>query len=347
MRSANRSILVLILCLVGLLSLPLTLSEGLRGRAISLFSPVWETLFSSKQFLEAPFERIGSGDHTDIVATKDQEIKRLLLENQQLGNEIAHLKELFEQEYMILHQMMDDDQIKALPQNSKKLFSRHQQEMSALFHIQLMNLPARIIYRPVNAWSNVVWVDVGNADNQRLGRVAIAKNSPVVIGIAVVGVVDYVGERQSRIRLITDSGLNPSVRIKRGTKLLAKGTLCGECEPRMRFFRQRLKGIGFNYDFPDTEGPARDLRTGEVLDRSLHLPPLPLVQLNDLLITTGMDGVYPPGLQIGIVKKITPLKEGDDEYSLEAEPLAGDLNRLSLVFILPPRGYNLEDQPLF
>src|SRR5258708_1966782 len=53
-------------------------------------------------------------------------------------------------------------------------------------------------------------------ENQALGNAIIAKNSPVVLGASLVGVVDFVGKKQSRIRLITDSGLSPSVRAVRG-----------------------------------------------------------------------------------------------------------------------------------
>ena len=42
------------------------------------------------------------------------------------------------------------------------------------------------------------------------------KNSPVIIGFQVVGVVDYVGKWCSRAKLITDSSLTPSVRVSRG-----------------------------------------------------------------------------------------------------------------------------------
>ena len=45
----------------------------------------------------------------------------------------------------------------------------------------------------------------------------IGKNSPVVVDGSLVGVVEYVGKRSSRVRLITDSGLISSVRALRGS----------------------------------------------------------------------------------------------------------------------------------
>lgn len=344
-RLSNQTILVLACCLIGLLSVPSSSSEKLRGMAVASLANVWMPVVDLKLLLQAPFDRSFNDDVQDLVKTKDQEIERLLLENQLLGNEIQRLKEIVEQDHAMLHQMLDEQQLKFVPPATKALLDRHLQQQLNLFQLQLINIPARVIYRPLNAWNSSLWVDVGESDNRRLQRQVIEKNSPVVIGTCVVGVVDYVGEKQSRIRLITDSGLNPSVRVKRGPKLLAKGELNGQCQTALRSHRPLLKGTGFNYDFADSEGPGRDLRTGEAIDGSKPAP-VPLVQVGDLLVTTGMDGVFPAGLKVAVVKKIFPLQEGDDTYELEAESAAGDLNRLTLVFILPSQGYNPDDNAL-
>lgn len=202
-------------------------------------------------------------------------------------------------------------------------------------------IPARIIFRSPHSWNSTVWVATDSH------TAAIAKNSPVVVGKSIVGVVDYVGKGQCRIRLITDSGLTPSVRAVREVdgKLwhLAKGELQGRSEPLWRRKSHQLHGSGFQYDFPDGYGPARDLRTGKPQDSSL--PPLPLVEVGDLLITTGMDGVFPPNFQVATVDEIHILKEGNYFYNLEATPTAGNLEDLSLVFILPPMGYHPHDLP--
>ena len=58
--------------------------------------------------------------------------------------------------------------------------------------------------------------------------------------------------------------------------------------------------------------------------------------MNDVLVKTGMDGVFPPGFQVATVTRIELLKEGDYFYELEARPIAGPLEELSLVFVLPP-----------
>lgn len=318
--------------LITLLSFSPTFSDTLRGGTVRAFSPYWKELLNIRYFLASPFQALFSTDPQEEVVTKDQEIQRLLLENQLLGNEIAYLKEVVEHEHQIVEEMLSEPLTR---QTSKEMVSRHQQEALSLFELKLIHLPARVIFRPLNSWNSSLWVDKGEEDNLLLGRDVIQKNSPVVVGTSIVGVVDYVGKKESRVRLITDSGLNPSVRVKRGGWLLAKGELKGEAEPQARSHRSTLLGVGFNYDFADAEGPARDLRSGEPLEKHSKYPTMPLLQVNDLLVTTGMDGVFPPGLEAGVVKKIQTLKEGDFAWDLEAESTAGDLNKLMIVFILP------------
>jgi len=213
----------------------------------------------------------------------------------------------------------------------------------------------------------------------------LQKNSPVVIGKAIVGVIDYVGNHQSRIRLISDTRLTPSVRASRGaeqdvflsdqiegllhqmhdkknlpltseehthlstnlkhlqrqlqpfkkTWYLAKGKLLGSVFSARLGQNVYLKGIGFNYDFADEEGENRDLRNGKSIQNA-QAGTVSILKLNDILVTTGMDGIFPPGFQVAIVTRIGLLKEGDYFYDLEAKPIAGPLEKLSLVFVLPP-----------
>jgi cell shape-determining protein MreC len=58
-----------------------------------------------------------------------------------------------------------------------------------------------------------------------------------------------------------------------------------------------------------------------------------------------MDGVFPPNLPIAEVTSVKMLKEGDYFYELEAKPVAGHLNELSLLFVIAPSEY--DDQELF
>lgn len=177
---------------------------------------------------------------------------------------------------------------------------------------------AKVIFRTHAAWQNYLWINVGSANIP-----FSLKNAPVMKGDVLVGVIDEVKPYQARVRLLTDPTLNPSVRVERKGLLLAKGELNGRLKPGFRLPGTKLKGTGFNYDFPDVEGPSRDLRDD-------------ILKPGDFLVTTGFDGVFPKGLKVAQVTKIYPLKEGDFYYDLEAESLAGSLNNLERLHVLPP-----------
>lgn len=116
---------------------------------------------------------------------------------------------------------------------------------------------------------------------------------------------------------------------------LAKGELCGSSLPLWRSRGQVLQGVGFNYDFPDEEGPARDLRTGASLSEK-HGKRVPLLRVGDLLITSGLDGVFPPGFEVATVTEVHTLQEGSSSYEIKAKALVQDFNEIHTVFILPP-----------
>lgn len=121
---------------------------------------------------------------------------------------------------------------------------------------------------------------------------------------------------------------------------LAKGELYGSSSPLWRGRSEVLKGVGFNYDFGDEEGPALELRTGRPLDQLNKEETLPLIEVGDLLVTTGLDGVFPADIPVACVSKIAPLKEGGVSFEIEAELCAGNLNSLTEVTLLPPVVYD-------
>ena len=111
--------------------------------------------------------------------------------------------------------------------------------------------------------------------------------------------------------------------------MLAKGEVHGCSQPLWRSQRHLLKGTGFNYDFPDQAIPEG----------------IELLKQGDLLVTTGLDGVFPPNLHVGKVTKIAPAMEGDYFWELEAEPTASHLDDLDYLFVLKPVGYEGDDKP--
>lgn len=232
-------------------------------------------------------------------------------------------------------------------------------------------LIGEVIARPRPTFESFIWINLGADDNPKEGAPCIAKWSPVLSGNAVVGVVEYVGKKSSLIRLISDPELHIAVRVVRGSPerqntarsiqqlerylalhtdsfskpeertafefllqklqesllsdntslFLAKGEIHGN------LLSPLLEGTGFNYDFPDAKGEARELRSSKV----------PLVQKGDVLQTSGLDGVFPEGLQVAVVESITPLQEGAFSYELLARPAAEALPDLRTVIVLAPR----------
>jgi rod shape-determining protein MreC len=290
-----------------------------------------------------------------------QELSTLRLENYQLRTQLDLVYEWLGSEKRIREQADLYRQINV----SNDFLARRSDEMKRLLQKQTMAAFARVVHRDPSSWSSTCWIDVGEENNLSLGQKIIAKNSPVVFGSALVGVVEYVGKKQSRVRFITDSGLKTAVRAIRGSVLdreiassahslldkmkkhphpdpqaidllshlalpvrwedtfLAKGELCGSSATYFRSLSSTLKGMGFNCDFKDPESPSRYLRSD-------------ILKPGDLLITSGLDGVFPPGLKVAIVTKIEPLQAGAFSYDLEATPLAQDLADLTSVYVLPP-----------
>lgn len=304
------------------------------------------------------------GANTSIDA---QELKSLQLENHQLRMQLGLVYEWISsekrlQEQAELFRLCGNDS-----STTKEFTERRSSEMKSLLQKQTMAAFGRIIYRDPGSWNSSCWIDVGEENNLSLGKQIIAKNSPVVSGSSLVGVVEYVGKKQSRVRFITDASLKTAVRAVRGSALdrqiaslshtlieqlkkhpemktelmtaiteaqsrlpiswqdvyLAKGELSGSNSTYFRSLRSSLKGVGFNCDFKDSEGPARDLRS-EILHEG------------DLLVTSGLDGVFPPGLKVAIVTKVELLRPGAYAYELDASSTAGDLADLTSIYVLPP-----------
>lgn len=305
-----------------MLSIKANLASNLRSFAVQVAAPTW--LREKKQ-------------------KKSSVKEKLLLENIHLKQEIVELRDLL---------------------------------LSDQINHQICGTLAKVIFREPSSWSSTIWINIGEDTNSKLGKIVVAENSPILKEKAIVGVVEYVGKVQSRVRLITDAGVIPSVRVSRGllqnkylfewvdlvhqsintrddlfefseekqliqnvlckikstlskeekTLYLAKGELYGSSAPLFRSRNQILKGVGFNYDFADSEGPACDLRKNS---------PIPLIKKGDLLVTTGLDGVFPSGYQVGIVSHVEPLKEGEIAYELEARIAAGNLDELNYVTVLP------------
>lgn len=343
--------LLLLFCFC-VFNVPQGAAERLHSLAVSMLAPIGRTAAQ-----EHPPER--------------EQVREWLLSEERIQEEMQRLQKLRRAE-----------QVDGPWQG---FFARRAQELNRRLELQAQALPATVIFREPASWSSALWIDVGAEQNKNLGQTVIAKNSPVLSGTSLIGVVEYVGERRSRVRLITDARLTVAVRALRGReqnrqmlehlnallfslnrqdglfsspeeengfltqltalahrlgvegedRYLAKGELFGCSAPLWRSRGQQLKGVGFNYDFADEEGPARDLRTGEPYDPAWKKEPIALLKAGDVLVTSGLDGIFPAGYRVALISKVQSLKEGASSYEIEAAMAAGDLESLTHVTVLP------------
>lgn len=375
------SYLIIFATLLTVMSLSRHTSERMRGRSVSLMAPLWEKILAFKSFLSHPSQ---PSPFSHLLNEEDKQ--RLQLENQLLETEISYLQKQLQEQLLIASQLAQITPL--LSQEVQSLTIEHQQALQRTFKTTQRRthaIPARVIFRSFDTWNSFLWINKGESTNQACQTTVIARHSPVVLGKAVVGIIDYVGEHQSRVCLISNNRLKPSVRAARGgehdfliseqierllqqmndkknlplssedytnllqllqqlkknlqtfkkTWYLAKGELLGSVSSARLGQNIVLKGTGFNYDFADEEGSSRDLRNGKAIQQPQG-EALPILKVNDILVTTGMDGIFPPGFQVAIVKRVGLLKEGDYFYDLEAYPIVEALEELALVFVLPP-----------
>jgi cell shape-determining protein MreC len=353
----NQLLLILPLAFLLLLSVPQSGVDAIRSAMTTVAKPLWRLGH------RLPFSH-GASESNSL-----RELQELRLENYQLKSQLDLAYEWVNSEKRIQDLA---EQVRALDQEpATDVLRRRSAEMRRILQSQAIAALARVLYRDPSAWSSTCWIDVGEENNGALGRQIVAKHSPVVLGNALIGVVEYVGKRQSRVRLITDSGLKIAVRAVRGSILerdaalaiqtaarslrklpdfkqspdltliesiqqklpykfedgyFAKGELSGSSAAYYRSLHPLLQGIGFNCDFADAERGALDLRNPQLLREG------------DLLITSGLDGVFPPGLAVARVTSVSPLIEGAYTYELQAEPVAGNLGDFRSVAVLPPVG---------
>lgn len=371
--------LVLAICLA--LNFSEKAGGAVRSFAIGSIAPSWKVFSHLK---EKSFFLLGAKVPavSDEALAKMEELKR---ENELLSLQVDHLRQWLVSEDRVEEQIA---RLKAIDKEDKtdlSFFKRRKDQIAKILKLQLKSLPAKVVYREPCSWSSFIWVNVGERDNNSLKEDIVAKNSPVVIGNVLIGVVEEVYYAKSKVRLITDHRLVPAVRSVRGASqnqillgqieslsqtlqsrsdlfssekkekesllylqylqdlatgpcidsYLAKGELYGSSLPLWRSRGQKLKGVGFNYDFSDEEGPARDLRTGEDLSHQKK-EPLAILKEGDLLVTSGFDGIFPMGLEVATVTKVECLREGGFSYEIEAKALVKDFNDLSMVLVLPP-----------
>lgn len=365
-RISYRSYFALGVSLVLALCLPEQTCQHLRASSVALSSPIWKSCGLCREVL---FAGPCGQKHSD------GEYERLQIENDRLRCQIDRICQWLEQQ-----EHLDSLGMIQVDQGASKLTQSLKSTIDATKQFAL----GRVVFREPASWSQFIWIDVGEETNRVLGVKVVCKNSPVVVGSALIGVVETVGKYRSCVRLITDGTLCPSVRAVRGglqgqvlldhlngimrqlplqkhllsdeydkisemfamiksrigtageISYAAKGFLQGCSAPLWRCRNQKLNGYGFQWDFPDTEGPAREISSGKTLDLHADLDSIELLRVGDVLVTTGFDGVFPPHLKVATVSRVCPLIRGEPTYSIEAQMIATNLHDLEFIQVLPP-----------
>ena len=166
----------------------------------------------------------------------------------------------------------------------------------------IKNVPARVIARDPSVWFNTITINCGSSSG-------VETNMPVVTAGGIVGRVITVGPWSSQVMLITDE--------KAGA-----GAVVGQ--------------LGQSGALGSVRGRA-DLGVGLVEMR--YVSGLEKVEVNDYVMTTGQDGIYPPGLNVG---RVIDVKNGTatQAHQILIQPGA-QLDHLEEVAVLlyhpPPR----------
>jgi rod shape-determining protein MreC len=167
---------------------------------------------------------------------------------------------------------------------------------------QIPSIPARVIARDPSVWFNTITINRGSSSG-------IALNMPVVTGGGIVGRVITVGPWASQVMLITDE--------KAGA-----GAVVGQ--------------LGQSGALGSVRGRA-DL--GVALIEMRYVSGLENVEVGDSVMTTGQDGIYPAGLNVG---RVVDVKKGTatQAHQILIQPGA-QLDHLEEVAVLlykpPPR----------
>jgi rod shape-determining protein MreC len=145
-----------------------------------------------------------------------------------------------------------------------------------------------------SAWFRTITVNRGTARG-------VSLNAPVIAAGGLVGRVISVGPDVAQVQLLTDR----------------------DCSVGALLARTRIRGV--------VAGSGEQASpTGLTLN---YVSNLENVVEGDLIVTSGMDGIYPKGIAIG---RVASVRNGPRLFKLVTVEPAASLNRLEEIFILPP-----------
>ena len=174
----------------------------------------------------------------------------------------------------------------------------------------IKNVPARVIARDPSVWFNTITIDRGSSSG-------VEVNMPVVTAGGIVGRIITVSPWASQVMLITDEKAGAGAVVGQLGQSGALGSIRGRAD------------------------------LGVALIEMRYVSGLEKVETGDYVMTTGQDGIYPPGLNVG---KVVDVKSGTatTAHQILIQPGA-QLDHLEEVAVLlyhpPPRATTPEQTP--
>jgi len=226
-------------------------------------------------------------------------------------------------------------------------------------------LRVRVLAREAGYWDRFLWIDAGRETHP--DHSVLQRQSPVVCGDVVVGLIDYVGRRQSLVRLLSDPQCCPAIQVhaeapsglwiaaQRLQSLLrrSKDLDLGVQRSLEKSLGQipchqgnlsNWKGMLKGFSKEGTGGPelVGDFFSTQMLEGD---PGSIEPSIGQLLVTSGLDGIFPPGLKVGYLQT---LKDPDGVRPLReftAIPALDSFENLFWLTVLSPRGFMAQDRP--
>ena len=167
---------------------------------------------------------------------------------------------------------------------------------------ETQSVPARVIARDASIWFNTITINRGSSSG-------IAVNMPVVTSGGIVGRIITVSPWASQVMLITDEKAGAGAVVGQLGQSGALGSVRGRADLGVAMIEMR------------------------------YVSGVEKVEVNDAVMTTGQDGIYPPGLNVG---RVVDVKSGTatQAHQILIQPGA-QLDHLEEVAVLlyrpPPR----------
>ena len=171
------------------------------------------------------------------------------------------------------------------------------------------SVPARVIARDPSVWFNTITINRGSSSG-------IAVNMPVATGTGIVGRVISVSPWAAQVMLITDEKAGAGAVVGQLGQSGALGSVRGRSDLGVSMIEMR------------------------------YVSGLEKVEVGDSVMTTGQDGIYPPGLIVG---KVVDVKNGSatQAHQILIQPGA-QLDHLEEVAVLlyhPPQRSTPQSSP--